>query len=149
IRLDGMDIIPFDYSAGALGGRAPSFEVVVNGSHAKAILDTGASYLAMSPALANKLGIKSVPVGEGRASQQQTQAYLGVAEFSLGRVSATNIPVYVLPPLGILETRDTVVFGTTFLANFLTTVDYPRPCPSTCGSITTCSPRARSIRIPT
>jgi hypothetical protein len=126
IVLDGIDIIPFDYSAGAFRQPQPSFEVIVNGSRVKAILDTGASYLAMSPFLADKLAIKTVPVGEGRASQQQTQAYLGVAEFSVGRVSATNIPVYVLEPLGHPQTRDVVVFGTTFLSNFLTTIDYPR-----------------------
>jgi hypothetical protein len=124
ISLDGMDVIPFDYSAGKL--RMPAFDVVVNGSHVKGLLDTGASYLAMSPSLAQKLGISTVPVGEGRASQKQTQVYLGVAEFSLGRASATNVPVYVMEPLGHAQTRDVVVFGTTFLSNFLATIDYPR-----------------------
>src|SRR5262249_28117528 len=121
ISLDGMDIIPFDYTA----LRMPVFDVVVNGSSVKAILDTGGSYLAMSPVLADKLGIKAVPVGEGRASQRQTQVYLGVADFSVGHVSATNISVAVLEPLGHPLTRDVAVFGTTFLSNFLTTIDYP------------------------
>ena len=124
ISLDGMDSVPFDYSAGAL--RMPAFDVVVNGSHMKGVLDTGGSYLAVSPALADKLGIKTVLVGEGRATQKQTQVYLGVAEFSVGRISATNIPVIVVEPLGHPQTRDLVVVGTTFLSNFLTTIDYPR-----------------------
>jgi len=124
ISLDGMDVIPFDYSAGTL--LMPSFNVAVNGSRVKGVLDTGASYLAMSPLLADKLGIKTVRVGEGRASQRQTQFYLGVAEFSLGRVSATNVPVHVVEPLGHAQTRDVVVIGTTLLSNFLATIDYPR-----------------------
>jgi hypothetical protein len=124
ISLDGLDIVPFDYSVSPL--RMPAFEVAVNGFRVKGVLDTGASYLAMSPFLADKLGIKTVTVGEGRASQRQTQVYLGVAEFSVGRVSATNVPVHVVEPLGQPQTLDVVVFGTTFLSNFLTTVDYPR-----------------------
>lgn len=124
ISLDGLDIIPFDYSVSTL--RMPAFDVAVNGFRMKGVLDTGASYLAMSPFLADKVGIKTVPVGEGRAAQRQTQAYLGVAEFSVGRVSATNVPVHVVEPLGQPQTRDVVVFGTTFLSNFLTTIDYPR-----------------------
>jgi hypothetical protein len=54
------------------------------------------------------------------------QVYLGVAEFSLGRVSATDVPVHVMEPLGHAQTRDVVVIGTTFLSNFLATIDYPR-----------------------
>jgi len=77
ISLDGLDIIPFDYSASPL--RMPAFDVAVNGSRVKGVLDTGATYLAMSPFLADKLGIKTVLVGEGRASHRQTKVYLGVS----------------------------------------------------------------------
>jgi hypothetical protein len=124
ISFDGMDVIPFDYSAGKL--RVPAFDVAVNGSRVKGVLDTGGSYLAMSPSLALKLGISTVPIGEGRASQKQTLVYLGIAQFSLGRVSATNVPVHVLEPLDHAQTRDVVVIGTTFLSIFLATIDYPR-----------------------
>jgi hypothetical protein len=120
----GMDIIPFDYSI--KGSHLPTADIIVDGSRIKGIIDTGGSYLAMSPSLADKLRIKTVPIGRGRANERPTNFHLGVASFSLGKVRATNVPVYVAESLEVPAMRDTAVFGTTFLSNFLVTVDFPR-----------------------
>jgi predicted aspartyl protease len=120
----GMDIIPFDYSI--KGSHLPTADIVVEGSRIKGIVDTGGNYLAMSPSLADKLGIKSAPIGRGRANEKPTNFHLGVASFSIGKVMATNVPVYVAESLEVPAMQGTAVFGTTFLSNFLVTIDFLR-----------------------
>jgi hypothetical protein len=124
IDFDGVDIIPFDYSAGR--AHLPSFDVLVNGSNVKALMDTGASYVAMSPVLADKLRIKYAQIGEGWANDKPTKGSLGLASFSVGRLHATNVPVYVIESLATPNAQDLAIFGTTLLSNFLTTIDFPR-----------------------
>jgi hypothetical protein len=130
VRLAATTIVPFaDAQANPIADLIPALEVTINGRSRVAHLDTGGSFIVMSPRVASELGIATQSVGEGRASARATRVWAGIAdELRIGSATLLNVPVHVV---SVLEDADQpkpvqILLGTQLLAQFLTTWDNGR-----------------------
>ena len=98
VELASTTVIPFDADQ-PLAGLMPAIPIRLNGKDFLGHLDTGGAHLAMSPKMAERLGIATVEIGSGIANAQQTkievglvgaEAVLGPVERCLGRRQPTR-----------------------------------------------------------
>jgi len=122
-RLDSVAVIPF--AAGPLSDYFPGFEAELNGQKIIANVDTGGTFLHMSPDRAKEFGIELIPFGKGRAAgAAQTDLFHGIAKsFCLGDAEFKNVPVMAV---AALKGQKFIIFGTNILQQFLSTLDYPK-----------------------
>lgn len=121
VRLDTLTVIPF--AKGSLHEYFPDFEVELNGEKLVANVDTGGAFLHMAPERAEELGIELIPFGKGLQADTETDLYQGIAEsFILGEAILENVPVVTLDSL---KGKKYVIFGTSILSQFFSTLDYP------------------------
>jgi len=97
------------------------------------VLDTGAAETVLDPGLAQTLGVAPVSAGgQGVFAGGKTAGlrYGVLGRFSLGGMTAENIPVLLLPTRGFAAALDGVtvegVIGVDVLRHFVSTIDYPR-----------------------
>ena len=107
-------------------GRVLFLDARINGQGPfRLILDTGATETVITPPVARRLGIKTVPVS---ASQRKGS----VASLAVGTAAVSDLTVYVFDPpqavsLRLDEGADYHgLLGYTFLSRFVTTLDYGR-----------------------
>jgi len=121
VRLDTLTVIPF--AKGSMHEYFPDFEVELNGEKLVANVDTGGAFLHMAPERAEELGIELIPFGKGLQADTETDLYQGIAEsFILGEAILENVPVVALDSL---KGQKYVIFGTSILSQFFSTLDYP------------------------
>lgn len=116
--LDKLTVIPFaDHE---LTQFFPAFAVEIEGQSATAHLDTGGSFIAMSPDHAKRFGIELIDYGQGFHGHRRVELQFGIAtKFRLGEAVLENVPVIVFP------TNKHVILGTCILQQYLSTLDYP------------------------
>lgn len=124
VDLAGVAILPF--ADHPLTEYFPAFSAEINGQKLTAHIDTGGTFLLMGPDRAAALGIKTVRGGTNVAHLNRMRVGWshGIADrFVLGEAVLHNVPVDVLSTLR--GEGDLVIFGTNFLEQFLSTMDYP------------------------
>lgn len=120
-ELPGTTTVPF--ASHQLTPYFPAFEAELEGADLLVHLDTGGSYLVMSPGRAESLGIELSAAGEGYHGPRRVPMSIGLAgTFRLGEALLENVPVITLASLA---EQDFVIFGTNILQQFLSTLDYP------------------------
>jgi predicted aspartyl protease len=93
-------------------------------------IDTGTSTTAITPRLANELGILSSPIGPGTTAGAQVDVRAGIIEsFQLGGAKIDNMTVVVADFFEMLSAAigaklDGIV-GYNFLRNYKVAIDYP------------------------
>ncbi len=108
----------------------PAFPCRINNAKMVVHLDTGGTFLYLGPRRAKKLGIEplrcsQVQANTGKGHRSDYQLCAGIAKsFQLGDARLENVPVFILPSFD-QPLYDYVVFGTSVLEQFLSTVDYP------------------------
>ncbi len=120
-------VIGLGFEDDALTPHMPGVAGRVNGAPTVFRFDTGGTFVAMSPALATRYGVKSDQCGQGFANLQATQVCHGVADIELGPVRIVNAPVAVVSSLpdDQLGVELGPVLGANFLQRFLATFDSP------------------------
>lgn len=122
VTLEKLTVIPF--AKGQLHEFFPDFEVMLNGEKVIVHVDTGGTFLHMAPARAEKLGIKLIPGGKGMHGSRSSDIYHGIAKtFRIGDALFENVPVAALASL--VGQENFIIFGTSILQQFLSTLDYP------------------------
>ena len=127
VSLNKTIVIPFakiPFKGYDLSDFFPGFDAELEGKKVTVHVDTGGTFLHMSPEQAKKLGIKLVEGPRVFASTKLQRCYLGIAKrFQLGEAVLENVPVVALPEL--TGEQDFIIFGTNILEQFLSTLDYP------------------------
>lgn len=120
-------VVGLGFEEDALTPHMPGVAGAVNGHAAVFRFDTGGTFVAMSPALATRFGVRSAQCGQGFANLQATQVCYGVADLELGPVRVVNAPVAVVSslPAEQLGVELGPVLGVNFLQQFLATIDAP------------------------
>ena len=130
--LSTITTIAFDESPGPLPpemGLAfsefiPGFRAELEGRGTIAYVDTGGTFLHMSPKKAEEFGIELTEGGTGHHGTVAVRTSYGTAKsFKLGDAVLENVPVVAIPSLA--DQLDAVIFGTNILQQFLSTIDYP------------------------
>lgn len=108
-----------------LNSYIPMVKATINGKQQVMAFDTGGNYLIMPKSIAEDLGIKydSTMFMEGRQGFSTSKMWIGTAEeLILGdEVIIRNVPVTILEKMN----TEIIIFGTSILKEFLTTIDYP------------------------
>lgn len=123
-HLSNLTVVPF--AEHPLSEFFPGFEVELDGQKVVAHMDTGGTFLFMSPTRAKELGIEVMPGGEGQFHGNREGVPMShgiVGSFRLGEAVLENVPVIAIPTL--VEQQDFIIFGTNVLQQFLSTLDYP------------------------
>lgn len=117
--LDRVSVIPFaDHK---LTPYFPAFRVELEGKPVTAHVDTGGSFIAMHPDHAKELGIALIDYGRGNHGHKTVKLSFGIArELKLGDAIVGNVPVLAF------STNKDIILGTSILAQFFSTLDYPR-----------------------
>jgi len=125
LTMEGVLIAPFTHDALSL--YLPGLNGRLNDRDAVFRLDTGGTFVALSPALATEFGVRSDNCAQGFANLQATQVCFGVADLELGGLRITNLPVSVVGALPSEQMGIPLgpVLGTNFLQLFLSTIDAP------------------------
>jgi len=127
VSLNKTMVIPFakiPFKGHDLSDFFPGFDAELEGKKVTVHVDTGGTFLHMSPEQAKKLGIKLVEGPRVFASTKWQKCYLGIAKrFRMGKAVLENVPVVALPEL--TGEQDFIIFGTNILEQFLATLDYP------------------------
>ena len=118
-------VVGLGFEQDALTPHMPGVAGQVNGAAAVFRFDTGGTFVAMSPALAARYGVRSAQCAEGFANLQAAQVCHGVADITLGPVRVVNAPVAVISslPSEQLGVELGPVLGANFLQRFLATID--------------------------
>ena len=128
VRLDGITEIPFARDllvVYLLRPYFPAFKAEIEGQARTVHVDTGGTFLHMGPEQANELGIDVGEGGLGFHGYTEIDIKLGIAKtFKLGSAVLENVPVAVIPTL--TGSQDFIIFGTSVLEQFHSTIDYPR-----------------------
>ena len=128
IRLDAVTEIQFvSVPKGSidLTDFFPGFSAKINTHGVRVHVDTGGTYLHMSPERAEKLGIELFEAETGHHGNKVVKSFFGIAEgFHIGDVEMKNVPVIALPSLS--DGQDFSIFGTHILDHFFATLDYPK-----------------------
>ncbi len=107
----------------------PAIPITVNGKEYLGHLDTGGSFVHMSPKMAKEIGLETTFVGTGQANLRETRIEQGLVEtLQIGDAVLENVPALALDALeGALQRdgdiADLVILGTSILEQFLTTWD--------------------------
>ncbi len=120
-------VIGLGFEDDALTPLMPGVAGRVNGRETVFRFDTGGTFVNMSPALAERFGVRSSQCAQGFANLQSTDVCFGVADIDLGPVRVTNAPVAVVSSLPA-EAQGVAlgpVLGTNFLSLFFSTIDAP------------------------
>lgn len=122
VTLNSLTEIPF--SEHPLSEYFPGFETEIEGKKVVAHIDTGGTFLHMGTDRAEKMGIKLTRRSEGYHGTQRVKTYHGIVRsFRLGDALLKNVPIVALPSL--VDQQDFIIFGTSILEQFLSTLDYP------------------------
>lgn len=122
VTLDKLVVIPF--AKGQLHEYFPDFEAELNGEKVIAHVDTGGTFLHMAPSRAEKFGIELTPGGKASHGSRRVDVYYGIAKsFRIGDALFENVPVAALASL--VGQENFIIFGTSILKQFLSTLDYP------------------------
>ncbi|HSV56530.1 MAG TPA: retropepsin-like aspartic protease [Magnetospirillaceae bacterium] len=133
VKADGLAELPF--TDDRLSPFMPGIRVRINGQEAVARLDTGASFLHLNTAWADRLGIRAA--GRERsfaALSHDTIGYGGFANLELGSAALGNVPAYIhgkgLDPsserlAAAFGVELGPIIGTNVLQQFLATLDGP------------------------
>jgi hypothetical protein len=120
------------YTDDALTPHLPGVAVRVNGVDLIARLDTGGSFLHVSGAQADALGIERIAASKAFASLRMTRIAEGLADLEIGPVRLGNVPVAVHedglqadPVASAFDSEVAAIIGTNVLAQFLSTLDGP------------------------
>jgi hypothetical protein len=131
VQLTGIADLPF--SDDELSPFMPGVAVCLNGQDTVARLDTGGAFLHLTPALAEKFGVKPVVCEREFFGLIQGNACYGVAKsLEIGPIRLQNVPVAILEglPAEAIAANFGVelgpIIGTNILQRFLTTVDGPK-----------------------
>ena len=126
-RLNGITEVPFSgrfFVPLLLRPYFPSFDAELEGQPVTVHIDTGGLFLHMSPERAKSLGIDYGEAVSGKHGLRDVPVMLGIANtFKLGDAVLENVPVAVMPSLS--GQQDFIIFGTSVLEQFYTTLDYP------------------------
>ena len=128
ISLEKTTVIRFDQNQ-VTRDLMPAVPIEINGREYLGHLDTGGSYIAMSPKMASELGVETSFIGKGRANAQVTDIEAGIVDrLTMGAATLENVPAVALSALqGALQKgekiEDLVILGTRILEQFLTTWD--------------------------
>ena len=131
VSLDTTTVVPF-VPANLLRDWMPAVLIEIDGREMLGHLDTGGSFLAVSPRMAASLGIETTLVGTGVANAAVTTVEMGLADrLVIGDAVLENVPIAALASLqGALqgggEIEDMVILGTKILEQFLSTWDNER-----------------------
>ena len=120
-------VVGLSFQEDALTPYMPGVAGSVNGLATVFRFDTGGTFVAMSPALATRFGVRSAQCAQGFANLQAAQVCNGVADIELGPVRIANAPVAVVSslPAEQLGVELGPVLGVNFLQHFLATIDAP------------------------
>ena len=122
VTLDRVSVVPF--ANHPLTPYFPAFDAELNGQSVTAHVDTGGTFIIMGPQRAEAMGIETIPAGKGFHGTTSVNMRVGLANsFRLGSALLENVPVATLASLK--GTNDFVVFGTSVLQQFYSTLDYP------------------------
>jgi len=131
-RLETIASVEFDERPGPLPPQMglafsdfmPGFECEVESGRSVARVDTGGTFLVMSPGRAEELGIGLTEGDMGHHGTMPVRTSYGMAKrFKLGEAQFENVPVVAVPSLA--DQLDEVILGTNILQQFLSTIDYP------------------------
>ena len=132
VNLERTTVLPFSRDH-MIPDWMPAVPIELNGKEYLGHLDTGGTWVHMSPKMAGELGIETAYLGQGRGNEQETRLEGGIADrLRLGDAVLENVPVVVLESLqGALQDsegriEDLVILGTSVLEQFLTTWDNER-----------------------
>ncbi len=119
---DKTYIIPFIDNSDQLNAFMPGIQGFVNGNKVQLRFDTGGGFLVAGKEAAAKLGIKEAFPYTGTHAAAKVAMWKGFADSVSfeGGPSFKNVPVVIVSDL-----KDEIIFGTNFLEQFLSTVDYP------------------------
>lgn len=121
VKLTGVTTVPF-VKGGMLDAFFPGIKATINRKRVTARLDTGGTFLVMSPADAKRLNIKTICGGVGQHAFWKSKVCVGTADrFVIGAAVLRNVPVSTMSTLK----AGTIIFGTNVLEQFLATMDYP------------------------
>lgn len=107
----------------------PAVPITINGRQYLGHLDTGGSFIAMSPKMARELQIETEYIGDGNANARRTTIEAGIVkELRIGAATLENVPAIALASLegalrGNGRIEDLVILGTKVLEQFLVTWD--------------------------
>ena len=122
VTLDNSTIIPF--ADHPLTSYFPVFHAELESEPLTVHLDTGGTFLHMGPERAQALGIELTEGGKGFHGTRSVPLQIGIAaRFQIGDAVLENVPVTTLASLE--GQQDFVIFGTSVLQQFLSTIDYP------------------------
>ncbi len=134
LTVEAAGVIEIPFTDDRLSPFMPGLKVRINGRDAVARLDTGGGFISLSPAWAERLGVRSTGREKGFASLQEVDmGYGGFADLELGAFVLRNVPVYVLNHLEAQSESVAAatgeglgpIIGTNVFQRFLTTIDGP------------------------
>lgn len=132
LKVEISDVAEIPFTKDALTPFMPGISVQLNGRNTVARLDTGGSFLHVTPTQADMFGIKTTACERGFYSLIQGGICHGIAKtLNIGSVHLHNVPVAVLDnlPTERFESASGVEFGpiigTNILEQFLSTLDRP------------------------
>jgi clan AA aspartic protease (TIGR02281 family) len=107
-----------------LDGAHASVEVLINGTSARMLLDTGADQIVVSPDAAKRLGlsVRSTSTPGSGASGTYSASTTTIADIAGGSIHRREVTAYVVPFPA--EFAYDGVLGTPFFSTLLTTLDY-------------------------
>ena len=134
LKAEASGVAEIPFTEDGLSPWMPGFKVRINGQEVVARLDTGGSFILLSPTWAERLGVRSTFKEKGFASLKEVGVgYGGFVDLELGSFVLLNVPVYVLDHLDGQSKNLAAAFGeelgpivgTNIFQQFLTTIDGP------------------------
>ncbi|OQX13462.1 MAG: hypothetical protein BWK76_16100 [Desulfobulbaceae bacterium A2] len=134
LQTEAAGVIEIPFTEDRLSPFMPGFRVRINGHDVVARLDTGGAFIHLSPAWAERLGVRSTGREKSFASLMDVEiGYGGFADLEFGSFSLRNVPVYVMDHLtaqseGIAAACGEElgpIIGTNVFQQFLVTIDGP------------------------
>jgi hypothetical protein len=120
-------VVPF--VSDAITPFLPGVMIEINGVPTLARIDTGGTFINMTRAVAERLGVATSACVSAQASLQQTKSCVGAAaKVRIGTAEIRNAPVVTAETLTptALGADTAVVIGTNFFEQFLVTFDYAK-----------------------
>ena len=122
VAISSVNAIPFE-TGEPLSPYMPGFQIEINGKKTVVQIDTGATFLVMSPEAAEGFGIDVVCAGSGFLGRQPTATCFGHAKsVRFGNIVLTNVPVLTVD---VMKKESLPMAGANLFQPFLTTIDYP------------------------
>lgn len=124
-ELGKTTIVPFK-TQHPLNPYLPAFDMDLNGHPVTAHVDTGGTFLVISQAFANELGLQYTYYADGNCNNRPGKIWFTQTNIKLGDLRVQNIPTLVSDCINSPQTKDLVIFGTNVLQRLLSTLDYPK-----------------------